>query len=705
MPALCVSRAFLISCQNVSSIDRLSSLGSGRSSVSSISTLQVCHRSCLSISQSERNYDLGPALNRRRGAWESTKLRKMMCRAGSKQDASAGLNTPRKSEGDQARSSKTRAYLDACAIVEESARDDDNRETLSKKSTKVPLTQPVVASSSNCANDVAGQPSAGLATMQQVLKAVVKVFVTSTSPNYSMPWQMKHQSKSTSSGFVIEGRRILTNAHAVAHESLVFVRKHGNPKKFVAKVLAVGHECDMAMMTVEDDEFWEGVLHLELDSVPQLQEVVTVVGYPTGGDNVSVTKGVVSRLEIQQYSHASQSLLAIQIDAAINAGNSGGPALKDDKVIGIAFESLESAENIGYIIPVPVIEHFLEDIARHGKYTGFCSLGIVWQVMENTDMRAYYRMSKEQTGVFINRVQPLSSVCEVVKPGDILLAFDGSPIADDGTVAFRSGERIDFSYLVTRKFAREVSRLTLLRDGVVIEVEASMSTLKPLIPVHLYDLEGPPSYFIYAGLVFLPCSQAYLRSQYGKDWEMKAPLRLCEKAAAGILEDPAQEAVLLSQVLAAEINTGYQNMGNVQVIKCNDVYVKNLKHLAKLVLHNPRPHLTLDLDRDKRIVIDMKKANAVTESILRQNYIPAPYPQGFVDVLPSNDDEETSGMMSVADELASVLLRETAGSRIAVPASDSNGDGGMIDSLGAHSDLEDLSLARDGCDEGAGEAD
>ena len=41
-----------------------------------------------------------------------------------------------------------------------------------------------------------------------------------------------------------------------------------------------------------------------------------------------------------------------QIDAAINSGNSGGPALQDDKVIGIAFETLDNAENIGYIIPV-----------------------------------------------------------------------------------------------------------------------------------------------------------------------------------------------------------------------------------------------------------------------------------------------------------------------------------------------------------------
>jgi S1-C subfamily serine protease len=51
---------------------------------------------------------------------------------------------------------------------------------------------------------------------------------------------------------------------------------------------------------------------------------VSVVGFPQGGDNVCVTKGVVSRIDRQQYSHGRTALLAIQVDAAINSGNSGG---------------------------------------------------------------------------------------------------------------------------------------------------------------------------------------------------------------------------------------------------------------------------------------------------------------------------------------------------------------------------------------------
>lgn len=66
-----------------------------------------------------------------------------------------------------------------------------------------------------------------------------------------------------------------------------------------------------------------------------------------GGDNISVTKGVVSRVEPTQYVHGASQLLAIQIDAAINPGNSGGPAIMGDKVAGVAFQNLSGAENIG----------------------------------------------------------------------------------------------------------------------------------------------------------------------------------------------------------------------------------------------------------------------------------------------------------------------------------------------------------------------
>ncbi|KAH9291579.1 hypothetical protein KI387_043232, partial [Taxus chinensis] len=118
------------------------------------------------------------------------------------------------------------------------------------------------------------------AANELALDAVVKVFTVTSSPNYFLPWQNKPQRELTGSGFVISGRRILTNAHVVADQTFVLVRKHGSPTKYRAEVQAVGHECDLALLTVNNEEFWEGVNFLEFGNIPYLQEAVAVVGYP-----------------------------------------------------------------------------------------------------------------------------------------------------------------------------------------------------------------------------------------------------------------------------------------------------------------------------------------------------------------------------------------------------------------------------------------
>ena len=172
---------------------------------------------------------------------------------------------------------------------------------------------------------------------------VVKVYTVHSGVSPTLPWTAKPQEESTGSGFSIaddNGMCILTNAHVVADASYVEVRKAGDARKYVATRRKVSHECDLATLTVEDERFWKDTTPLDFGGVPCLQDEVSVVGYPEGGEGVSVTVGVVSRIEIQRYAHSGANLLAIQIDAAINPGNSGGPALDDSgRVIGVAFQN------------------------------------------------------------------------------------------------------------------------------------------------------------------------------------------------------------------------------------------------------------------------------------------------------------------------------------------------------------------------------
>ncbi|PFH37793.1 hypothetical protein BESB_001350 [Besnoitia besnoiti] len=221
------------------------------------------------------------------------------------------------------------------------------------------------------------------------LSSVVKIFVDITTPDHHSPWQMQAPKEVSGSGFVIEGRRVLTNGHVVTDATRVLVRKHGNAKKFLARVLATAHEADLALLEVDSEEFWENLEPLEFGGVPHLSESVTVLGYPTGGDQLSITEGVVSRVGMSVYAHSSFSLLTVQIDAAINPGNSGGPAMVDNRVVGVAFQGFSQLQNMGFIVPYPVVRHFLNDLILHGRYTGFPALGMKIAHMENDGLREF----------------------------------------------------------------------------------------------------------------------------------------------------------------------------------------------------------------------------------------------------------------------------------------------------------------------------
>ncbi|KAG9160520.1 hypothetical protein Leryth_019476 [Lithospermum erythrorhizon] len=456
------------------------------------------------------------------------------------------------------------------------------------------------------------------------MDAVVKVFCVHTEPNFSLPWQRKRQYSSSSSGFVIGGRRVLTNAHSVEHYTQVKLKKRGSDTKYLATVLAIGTECDIAMLTVDDDEFWEGVSPLAFGDLPALQDAVTVVGYPIGGDTISVTSGVVSRIEILSYVHGSTELLGLQIDAAINSGNSGGPAFNDKgQCVGIAFQSLkhDDVENIGYVIPTPVILHFIQDYEKNGAYTGFPVLGVEWQKMENPDLRVSMGMVPNQKGVRIRRVEPTAPESKVLKPSDVILSFDGVDIANDGTVPFRHGERIGFSYLVSQKFTGDKAMIKVLRNSKIISFNIKLETHKRLIPAHIKGL--PPSYYIVGGFVFSAVTVPYLRSEYGKDYEFDAPVKLLVKHLHGMAQSIDEQLVVVSQVLVADINIGYEEIVNTQVIAFNGKPVKNLKSLAKMVESCDQEFLKFDLDYEQIVVLQTKTAKSATKDILTMHCIPS----------------------------------------------------------------------------------
>ncbi|XP_020865619.1 LOW QUALITY PROTEIN: putative protease Do-like 3, mitochondrial [Arabidopsis lyrata subsp. lyrata] len=443
------------------------------------------------------------------------------------------------------------------------------------------------------------------------LNSVVKVFIVSSKHRIFQPWQISMQSECTGSGFVISGKRILTNAHVVADQTSVKVRKHGSPKKYKAKVQVVGHECDLAILEIDNEEFWEGLTHLELGDIPSQMDSVAVVGYPEGGDSISVTQGVVSRVVLRRYSHSSTELLKIQIDAAINSGNSGGPVIMGNKVVGVAFESRCCSELIGYIIPTPVIRHFLNGVEESGQHFSFCSMNLSYLTMEHAHTRNALKMGKEMTGIAVKSINPLSDAHKVLKKDDvIILAIDGVSIGNYSTVPFRKQDRVSFKHLVSMKKPCDTASFKVLREGKEHEFNISLKPVQPLVPVNQYDM--PPSYYIYGGLVFVPLTQPYIDRSY-----------ICECCVKKMPTKAGEQIVIISQILEDDITSGLSIFEDLQVKKLNGVEVDNLKHLCQLIEECSNEYLRFDLEDNNFFFLEHKSAKKATCKILKSLKIPS----------------------------------------------------------------------------------
>ncbi|KAJ7977492.1 Protease Do-like [Quillaja saponaria] len=451
------------------------------------------------------------------------------------------------------------------------------------------------------------------------LNAVVKVYCTHTAPDYSLPWQKQRQFTSTGSAFMIGDGKLLTNAHCVEHYTQVKVKRRGDDTKYVAKVLARGVDCDIALLSVESEEFWREADPLRFGRLPHLQDAVTVVGYPLGGDTISVTKGVVSRIEVTSYAHGSSDLLGIQIDAAINPGNSGGPAFNDQgECIGVAFQVYrsEEAENIGYVIPTTVVSHFLNDYERNGKFSGFPCLGVLLQKLENPALRACFKVQSNE-GILVRRVEPTSNANSVLKEGDVIVSFDGTHVGSEGTVPFRSNERIAFRYLISQKFAGDTAELGIIRAGEFMKLEVVLNPRVHLVPYHIDG--GQPSYLITAGLVFTPLSEPLI----DEECEDSIGLRLLTKARYSLARFKGEQIVILSQVLANDVNIGYEDMSNQQVLKFNGTRIKNIHHLAHLVDSCKNKYLVFEFEDNYVAILEREAAIAASSCILKDYGIPS----------------------------------------------------------------------------------
>ncbi|MDD5097456.1 MAG: trypsin-like peptidase domain-containing protein [Candidatus Omnitrophica bacterium] len=452
--------------------------------------------------------------------------------------------------------------------------------------------------------------------------SVVKIFATRNTIDYANPWQSRGVQEITGSGCVIQGNRILTNAHVVNQNTFIQVRRESSQKKYIAKVETVGNDCDLATLRVEDPEFFKGVLPLEIGELPELQDKVTVVGFPMGGDKLSITQGVVSRIENIGYINSNRSLLAVQIDAAINPGNSGGPAINNGKIVGIVMQLISDSQNIGYIIPTPIINHFLQD-SLGDQYAGFPYLGVHFSNTENKALRKHYGVSDGVGGVLVTSIVPFSSADGLLEEGDIILEVNGVAISDDATFSFRNNERLDMPHLINMQKIGDIAVLKILRKSKVSIVKVSLKPISDLVKIANYSQK--PSFYIYGGLIFTVLSTDLINLLGDNDNLPPLSFIYYNVGLGSLNEKRKKEMVVLLKVLPDEINIGYHDRGYEIITKVNGQEFDSFKQFVGLIEKTQGDNIVFEDEYKEKMILTCKDIDKITQDIIRRNNIPSQF--------------------------------------------------------------------------------
>jgi S1-C subfamily serine protease len=478
-------------------------------------------------------------------------------------------------------------------------------------------------------------PTPQLTPSSTIENSVVKIFATARYPDLAKPWTKQAPTEVTGSGVVIEGKRILTNAHVVLFASEVQVQANQAGDKISATVEATAPGIDLAILKLDEEKFFDSHAPLpRAEKLPAIKDAVMVYGYPTGGTSLSITKGIVSRIEFVPYNFPVSGL-RIQIDAAINPGNSGGPAVDGDKMIGLAFSHLGGSENIGYIIPCEEIELFLHDLAD-GHYDGKPALFDEFQTLENPALRSFLKLEASVEGMIVR--QPFKKEPSYpLKEWDVVTKIGDAPVDDEGMVTIGNNLRVRFLYLVQRAARQGKLPLTIVRANKETRVEVPVSPDYPLV---IPDWKGSyPSYFVFGPLVFSEATSQLVtgltKIPKGAEWiatlaYLGSPLitRYGDQPAF-----PGERVVYVSSpFFPHKLAKGYGNPGLKVVKTVNKQPVKNLKQLTELLRDTKDEFITIEFvgRGSETLVLPRKETIAATEAILTDNGVRT---QGSPDVL------------------------------------------------------------------------
>lgn len=466
------------------------------------------------------------------------------------------------------------------------------------------------------AQEAARPEATSSTTLNGSLRAgVVRVLVSGQDWNWKTPWAKQPPWSRPVTGVVLPGRRILCASIAFGNHLLVEVQKLGEGSRTAGRVVLTDPEGPLALIEVDDPEFWEDLEPLPLaDPIPREGEV-SIVRWRASGLFDSYPGSV---RQVRSGRHGLSRTHILTLDVATGADGLGASevVVADGEVVGLL--TGRSGDTWSGIAS-PVLARFVEDAAA-GEWRGFPRGGFAWQNLTNPALRESLGLAENERGVRLTRILPHGSLAGKLEEGDVILEVGGTSIDATGHYDHPLYGRMLFALLFSEGHRPgDVVTLRVLRDGERLEVPVTLERIRAdaeKIPPYVYG-EGP-DYLVRGGLVFQEFTVPFLAA-FG-DWQRRAPPRLliAQEREGSMPTEEQPRIILLASVLPDAANLGYEGVRNLIVQRVNGRHVGSMDDLREAFDHpEGRFHVLEFLPgmSPQRLVLDVAEVEASADRI------------------------------------------------------------------------------------------
>lgn len=454
---------------------------------------------------------------------------------------------------------------------------------------------------------------------KDISNSVVKIESCVNNFDHFVPYQKNTvKTENSGSGFFISQDEILTNYHVIKNTcSLMIKIKALGSEKLSVDLVGVCPSLDLALLRLTEKS--KAKINKVLPEIPVLPigssdllrrgDQIITLGYPFGVDDLKITAGVFSGTQNIVLLDQELLLTAIQTDAAINFGNSGGPSINEKgECVGVNFcvSISPGVQNVGYVLPISYVKEAIE-VLKTNKIYRKLNVGLVYVQAISSYLAKWIGLENEG-GLFVGSVLKGSIIEKFgVQVGDSIISLNGLKIDSSGLVQTEwSEDKVSAIFVAERLLRQDGLKLELIRAGKAMEIDI------PVIDADILGKTTPKIRFkfaeseeikaeIFGGCLFCEMSTNHIfAAQTNPGLVMYTAL--ATTLNPGLLsvlkpENQSETKLVITNILSSSVAEG-SRVGirpSMVLRSINDIKVKNLKELSE--------EIKMSLERNDEFVV------------------------------------------------------------------------------------------------------